>query len=82
MLAHTMREALCNIIGEAFAGVKLGSGIGLQEAQGLDDCEDDATRARYRASDEKENWAHISVSELNRCYSSLSYGQKTHAASR
>ena len=68
-----MNEALCKTIRDAFAEVKLGKGIGLQEAQGLDDYDDDATRARYRASDEKEDWARISVGDLNRCNSSLSF---------
>ena len=39
----------------------------------LDDHEDDANRARYRASDDKETWARISVGELDRCYSSLCF---------
>ena len=68
-----MNEALCNRIREAFAGVTLGSGIGLQQAQGLDDYENEAICARYRASDEKEDWTRISASELNRCNSSLSF---------
>lgn len=68
-----MNEALCNKIREAFAGVTLGSGIGLQQAQGIDDHEDEATCARYRASDEQEDWTRIPVSELNRCNSSLSF---------
>jgi hypothetical protein len=53
--------------------VKLGKGVGLREAQGLDDYEDAATRARYRASDEKEDWSRIPAEELNRSYSSLSF---------
>lgn len=73
MRTRTVNEALCNKIKEAFAGVKLGSGIGLQQAQGIDDYEDEATCARYRASDEKEDWTRIPVSELNRCNSSLSF---------
>jgi hypothetical protein len=68
-----VNEALCNTIREAFAGVTLGRGVGLQEAQGLDDYEDDDTRARYRATDQKEDWSRIPVSELNRCNSSLSF---------
>lgn len=73
MLSHTMNEALCNKIREAFAGVTLGSGIGLQQAQGIDDHEDEATCARYRASDEREDWTRIPVTELNRCNGSLSF---------
>jgi hypothetical protein len=73
MLENTVNEALCNKIREAFAGVTLGNGIGLQQAQGIDDYEDEATCARFRASDEKDDWTRIPVSELNRCNSSLSF---------
>jgi len=68
-----VNEELCNKIREAFAGVTLGGGIGLQEAQGIDDHEDEATCARYRDGDEKDDWTRIPVSELNRCNSSLSF---------
>ncbi len=68
-----VNETLCDKIREAFAGVTLGNGIGLQQAQGIDDYEDEAACASYRASDEKEEWSRIPVSELNRCNSSLSF---------
>ena len=68
-----MNQALGNKISEAFAGVTLGNGIGLKQAQGIDDYEDEATCASYRASDEKEDWTRIPVSELNRCNSSLNF---------
>ena len=68
-----MHDPLCSLIREAFAGVKLGDGVGLQQAQGLDDYEDDATCARYRENDEKDDWSRIPVGELNRCNSSLSF---------
>jgi hypothetical protein len=68
-----VNEELCNMIREAFAGVKLGDGIGLQEAQGIDDYEDAATRARYRADDEKDDWSRISADALNHCNTSLSF---------
>lgn len=57
----------------AFAGVTLGGGVGLKEAQGLDDYEDEATRAQYREADEKENWLAITSEQLNACNSSLSF---------
>jgi len=68
-----VNEALCNTIREAFAGVTLGRGVGLQEAQGIDDYEDADTCSRYRATDQKEDWSCIPVSVLNRCNSSLSF---------
>lgn len=64
---------LCPIIEAAFADVKLGGGVGLFEAQGLDDYADAATCARYRADDEKDDWRRISSESLRRCNSSLSF---------
>lgn len=64
---------VADLIREAFRGVTLGEGIGLMEAQGIDDYADAATRAQYRAGDEKEDWAAISAEKLERCYSSLSF---------
>ena len=67
-------ESLCSrLIDEAFDGVVLGDGIGLWEAQGLDDDEDEATRAQYRAKDEKEDWRKISYVDLDICNSSPSF---------
>ena len=43
------------------------------EAQGLDDYEDEATRATYREKDEKEDWRRLPVEELCSCHSSLSF---------
>lgn len=60
-------------IAEAFSGVVLGDGVGLRHAQGLDDYEDEATCARYREADEKEDWQAITSSDLNSCNSSLSF---------
>jgi hypothetical protein len=66
-------ETLKNEIRSAFAGVELGNGIGLMQAQGLDDYEDAATVAAYRMLDEKHDWSKITVDQLNQCYSSLSF---------
>ena len=66
-------ESLCRLIDEAFDGVVLGDGIGLWEAQGLDDYDDKETCAKYRAKDEKEDWRKISAADLNTCYSSPSF---------
>lgn len=57
----------------AFVGVTLGGGVGLQEAQGIDDYADAETRAAYRAKDEKDDWSRIPAEALQRCYSSLSF---------
>ena len=66
-------DMLVSRIEEAFQGVTLGDGIGLQQAQGIDDYEDDETCAAYRRGDEKDDWKAIPTNELNRCNSSLSF---------
>ena len=60
-------------ISEVFSGVTLGDGVGLRQAQGLDDSEDEATCAGYREADEKEDWQKITSADLNACNSSLSF---------
>ena len=66
-------ERLKRQIEAAFAGVKLGSGIGLYEAQALDGYATEAKQAKCRERDESENWQAISVQRLNECNSSLSF---------
>jgi hypothetical protein len=66
-------QEVIRVIEAAFANVKLGHGIGLMEAQGLDDYDDATTRAQYRSGDEKEDWRKIPADLLNRCNSSLSF---------
>jgi hypothetical protein len=66
-------QEVCDLIRSAFKGVSLGNGIGLTEAQGLDDHGDSATRAAYREKDEKEEWERITPDELWACNSSLSF---------
>lgn len=61
------------LIRQAFASVKLEEGIGLREADAIDDYASDAERARCRAQDEKENWEAIRSEDLNRYACSLSY---------
>ncbi len=66
-------QQVCQAIEDAFAGVTLGAGVSLHEAQGLDNYADATTCAAYRANDEKNDWHHISAHALNRCNSSLSF---------
>ncbi len=66
-------QQVAHLIEAAFAGVTLGSGVGLPEAQGLDDYADAETRAACRAKDEKEDWHRIPAEALQRCNSSLSF---------
>lgn len=51
---------------EAFAGVTLGGGVGLSEAQALDDYASNEIRAACRAGDEENDWAAIPLKDLNR----------------
>ncbi len=73
-LAQLQRgEAVVDKIRAAFAGVTLGNGIGLREARGLDDYEDEETLARFRAEDEKENWELIPAQDLEVFHDTLSF---------
>ncbi len=71
--AHADAGAVRDEICRAFAGVTLGSGVGLREAQVLDSYGDEAERAARRREDEKEDWRMIRPADLNRCNSSLSF---------
>jgi hypothetical protein len=66
-------QKVCQAIETAFAGVTLGGGIGLHEAQGLDDYAHAASCAAYRATDEKDDWHRIPAEALRHCNSSLSF---------
>jgi len=66
-------EAIKNEIRNVFASVVLGAGVGLYEANGLDDYANEEALAKYRASDERHDWSAIPLKELNRYSSSLSF---------
>lgn len=66
-------KRVANIIRVAFAGVTLGNGIGLRQANGLDDYADPRTLAALRLQDEKHDWQAISFEDLDRFYCSLSF---------
>ena len=67
------KARVADLIRKAFLGVELGDGVGLWQAQGIDDYEDAQTIADYRARDEKVDWSAIPAADVNRCYSSLSF---------
>lgn len=69
----TIARELIAQIQQAFQRVVLGDGIGLWEAQGLDDYEDETTCAAYRQKDEKTDWSSIPTETLERCNSSPSF---------
>jgi hypothetical protein len=66
-------QQIIEMIDAAFSRVTLGNGIGLHQAQGLDDYADERTCAALRAKDEKADWHRIDRSTLNACHSSLSF---------
>lgn len=67
------KEIVANHIKSAFAEVTLGEGIGLWQAQAIDDYETEAVQKRNRSRDEKEEWSRLSCEDLQRCHSSLSF---------
>ncbi|MBA3700450.1 MAG: hypothetical protein H0W78_16510 [Planctomycetes bacterium] len=67
------KDELCQAIRRAFAGVELGDGIGLWEAQAIDDYDDATTRQEKRRSDERHDWSRITPEALNYAESSLSF---------
>jgi hypothetical protein len=73
MIDIDKRKALIAEITKAFAGVTLEDGIGLKEAQALDDYADKQTQQRYRQEDEKNDWSTIPFERLERCDSSLCF---------
>lgn len=67
------KESVFNEMKAAFSGVTLGNGVGLWEAQAIDDYESTEVQIRNRGRDEKEDWSRLSYDELQRCHSSLSF---------
>ena len=67
------KEQLIKEIREAFKNIELEDGIGLWEAQGLDDYADEKTMLGLRKKDERKNWDNISYEDICRCESSLSF---------
>jgi hypothetical protein len=66
-------EELKAAIRKAFANVTLGNGIGLEEAQAIDDYATATVRAARRAKDERHDWAVLAAEDLDRYNSSLSF---------
>ncbi|MBV1911379.1 MAG: hypothetical protein KUG78_18955 [Kangiellaceae bacterium] len=67
------KDQIIGKIQAAFSSVVLGDGIGLFEAQALDNYEPEDTQKKEREKDEKTNWRSINYSELQSCSSSLSF---------
>lgn len=67
------KDELRRAIRQAFAGVVLGDGIGLWEAQAIDDYADAETRQKQRLRDERNDWSGIPQESLLYADSSLSF---------
>jgi len=67
------KNQLIKKIHTAFKNVKLEDGIGLWEAQGLDDRLTEKECEKLREKDEKNDWNIIPVLDLYKCSSSLSF---------
>jgi hypothetical protein len=76
------KNKLINEIRNAFADAELDGGIGLSEANAIDDYKDQHYREQCREKDEKLSWNSISSSDLNEYYTALSFfdakGMKFH----
>lgn len=66
-------DGIIDQITAAFAGVELGDGVGLLEAQGIDDYASDDERRELRSKDETKDWRRISPEVLGGCNSSPSF---------
>jgi hypothetical protein len=69
----TTKEELVLQIKSAFENVTLENGIGVWEAQGIDDYADVKTILELKSKDERANWQNISYQDLITCASSLSF---------
>ncbi len=67
------KENVLQAVITAFDEVMLGEGIGLWQAQAIDDYETEEIQNKNRERDEKLDWRVISVHELQNCRSSLSF---------
>jgi len=76
-------DGLIQLVQDAFAGVELEEGIGLQEAAGIDDYAGPSELERLRAADEKVDWRRIPPDTLLRCEAAPGYldskGMRFHA---
>jgi hypothetical protein len=66
-------EAAVSQIEPAFRGVALGDGIGLREADAIDEYAPEADQAEKREQDEKHDWRKIDSQSLNRNYVAPTY---------
>ena len=66
-------DRIQNEIKATFEGVVLGEGIGLWQAQAIDDHETKEAQLKARERDEKTDWLAIPDDDISSCESSLSF---------
>jgi len=66
-------DKIQNEVKLAFRNVVLGEGIGLWQAQAIDDFESKEVQLKARERDEKTDWLAIPNGDLSKCFSSLSF---------
>jgi hypothetical protein len=73
MIPIETRNKLIAEIAKAFAGVTLEDGVGLKEADAIDEYADNAMRQQYRQEDEKYEWSAIPPEKLERYHGSPAF---------
>ena len=68
-------EAVIIKIESAFRNMTLGGGIGLREANAIDDYATDSEREHQRELDEKHDWRNIAADSLNQNYVAPTYSR-------
>lgn len=72
-IIHDDVEGICEEIKVAFGDVQLGGGIGLSQANAMDDYEPEDVLQHRREEDEKNDWHCIKIEDLNNNTCGLSY---------
>jgi len=67
------REELIQKVEMAFSGVTLGEGIGILEAEAIDNCVSDKKRTKARNRDIRHDWTQIPDEIIDNYYSALSF---------
>lgn len=67
------KDVIISLVSKAFSDTQLADGIGLWQAQAIDDYQSDEIQQEKRVLDEKLAWQAIPPEDLQRCYSSLSF---------
>ena len=67
------KSELIELICKAFKDIELGDGVGLKQAQAIDDYETKEVQNAYRLKDEMNDWSKIPAELLDQYHSSLGF---------